>query len=139
MRDSKGRFLKGHKGFNKKSNSGSFKKGDIPHNKGLTGYTNKGSFKVGHKPLKGGYRFPKGHMSWNRGKTYKLPERLGSKNPAWKGGPPICKVCKEKKLRYGSEYCKKCYKKEYHHWWKGGADLFSRSLRQSPEYQLWRE
>ncbi len=54
MRNEKGQFIKGNipwikgkKGVTS-ANSGSFKKGHNPKNKGIKGWTNSGSFKKGH-------------------------------------------------------------------------------------------
>jgi hypothetical protein len=68
MRDSKGRFVKGHKE--------GFKKGQRPHNKDVKGYTNKGSFK-------------KGFIPYNKGKK---SSQSGSNHYHWQGGRVILKT-----------------------------------------------
>jgi len=69
--------------------SATFKKGNIPWNKGVKGLIkpNKGSFKKGeHKSLK--TEFKKGHISWNNGLTFKDNNKILKldNHPRWKGG-----------------------------------------------------
>lgn len=70
--DAKGRetrFIFGHGNRGRKfptlKHSKQFKKGSVPHNKGIEGYTNAGTFKVGHEGLK------------------------GESNPNWRGGTSL--------------------------------------------------
>ena len=71
-------FINGHRAWNKgtkgvmKANSGAFKKGHPAP---------KTAFKKGHLF---GYRFPKGHIPWNKG--IKWLERRGENHHNWKGG-----------------------------------------------------
>jgi len=70
-----------------KSNSGSFKKGQIIWNKGTKGLTksNSGSFKKGqHISCK--TEFKKGQQVWNKGKKYNNFKTRGENNINWKGG-----------------------------------------------------
>ena len=66
QRDALGRFVKGHKGYR---NSGNFKKGHTPWNKGLRGIhiSPKTEFKKGHIPHNKGKPHPYGHR-WKKGK-----------------------------------------------------------------------
>lgn len=64
------RFIFGHGNRGRKfptiKHSKQFKKGSIPHNKGIEGYTNAGTFKVGHKGLfKGNGRHVSTQGYWN--------------------------------------------------------------------------
>jgi hypothetical protein len=69
----RGQFQKGHPGYNKEPNSGSFKEGQPNINKGKKGLwkANEGSFS-------------KGHIPYFKGK--RIPQISGEKHPNWKGG-----------------------------------------------------
>ena len=66
----RGQFKKGHPGYNKKPNSGSFEKGQQNLNKGKKGLwgSNKGSFEKGHIPWTRG-RFGEKASNWKEGRT----------------------------------------------------------------------
>jgi len=67
-RDAKGRFVKGHPGFNRKPNSGSFVKGQIPWNKGRYKLA-----KIKDKIL----------QSWDEGESVtKIMKKYGASQPA---------------------------------------------------------
>lgn len=108
--------------------------------------------------------FRKGHVSWNKGTrkpktcSYCSKEflttqfrknqqfcslkcgtdfRSGVNHPLWNGGKPKCKKC-GKIIRWNREYCGGCYKKENHHWWKGGITKEGILIRTSTPYKKWR-
>lgn len=63
--------------------------------------------------------------------------QTGENNPNWQGGKPKCKTC-SKIIKWHREYCKNCYKKENHHWWKGGITKENTLIRTSIPYKKWR-
>lgn len=126
-------WIKGKKGVTS-ANSGSFKKGYKPKNKGIKGWTNSGSFKKGHsldenslKKLSESLkkRWKKfGHPSKGRKLTSDHKRKLRQaklKNPVryWKG-------------KHTPNHGEKC------HLWRGGITPVNQKIRSSLEYKLWR-
>lgn len=133
IRDDKGRFSKGNAYWlgrtDKKPNSGSFKKGMLPWNK------DKKSYKVCEKCGKS--------FSINKGNMTKPNQRFCSRKcyaeyRHLNNNQPLCQIC-HKKIKWGNIYCKDCYKKENHHWWKGGITPVNLLVRSSVRYKKWRE
>lgn len=123
-----------------KINTGRFKKGFTPWNKGKKGLTNSGGFKKGHKTNIGRkYNFErnkkisllrKGMIFSNETKKKMSLSRMG-KTPGNKG-------THYKSLKI-SKALKELYKnKESHPRWKGGITPINKIIRHSEEYRLWR-
>ena len=108
IRDKSGKFAKGNsywlgkKGI-KKANSGSFKKNQKPWNKG------KRTFKI---CLNCGKEFSTNKGAMTKPKQKFCLNKCSSEYRHKNNNQPKCLVCRK--------YCQKCYKKENHHWWKGG-------------------
>lgn len=162
MRDTKGKFVKGHKAYDTTGkrplfhgNSGSFKKGMTSLTKGVP---MKDETKEKLSKAK------KGQIPWNKGRKETRREVLerqakaqvgktpttetrkkisesnrGEKSYLWKGGKPKCSDC-EKVVAYGSKKCHRCSAKkgEESHLWKGGITPINKAIRSSCEYKLWR-
>ena len=64
----------------------------------------------------------------------------GNKNPSWKGGKPICLVCKKSLKNY---YAKHCFKHSIrrgskNNKWKGGITPLVQQIRHCFKYRQWR-
>lgn len=105
-----------------------FKKGMIPWNKGtrkiLVCFQCKKSFLPKQR---------KPHQKYCSLRCLGISKR-GNKHPLWLGGKPQCKGC-DKEIRWDHKFCKGCYKKENHHWWKGGITPINALIRSSKEYE----
>lgn len=132
-RDSAGKFIKGNTYWlgrkGKKPNSGSFKKNIVPWNKG------KHTIKVCENCGK--------EFSTNKINLTKPNQRFCSIQCVQKyrhnhNNQPRCKIC-NKKIGYRNVFCKECYKKENHHFWKGGITPLNLIIRNSLEYLNWRK
>ena len=116
-----------------------FKKGNMPWNKGLTGLTQiSGSIKKGeHRSTK--TQFKKGQNPWNKGL---IGYRSGEKNNKWKGGKPKCLDCNKLLVSYYAKRCRACRDTKQSgsnsHMWKGGITPETRKIREGGQYSQWR-
>jgi 5-methylcytosine-specific restriction endonuclease McrA len=115
------RFEKGHPGYNKVPNSGSFKKGQKPWNKGK-------SFNPGIPRSPKGQRnsinseFKRGQQPWNKGMK------------GYRAGLPRC----PKGYKPWNKGLKGFLAGKNHYNWKGGISSINHKIRTSNDWKEWR-
>lgn len=64
----------------------------------------------------------------------------GERSPHWKGGTPICPICKCHKSNHSSGLCRNCFRNENHFAWKGdnagytSLHMWIKSILGKPNY-----
>ena len=147
-------------------NTGQFKKGLTPWNKGVKGSikVNSGSFQKGLVPWNKGLKFEKDkHWNWKGGdsrkericpdcgglkipislrcNSCKLKFQVGDKIHNYKGGKPKCIDCGELTTQYNTTRCYSCWiksmKGEGAPHWKGGITPIVTKVRTSLKMRQW--
>lgn len=104
-------------------NNGTFKKGNIPWNKGKTGtIRHTDEFKEKKREQMKGNAYSVGKTPWNKGLHYNIGHKFKKGNIPWNKGKKFPQVSGENNRN-----------------WRGGVTPEHEKIRKSPEYKRWRK